>query len=73
LYEEDSMMEMCHLLIPTDFSEGSKQAFQYALGLAQTWEAKLTLLHVVELPSYLTDGHAPAHRSTALTALRDHM
>jgi hypothetical protein len=34
--------------------------------LAQTCGAKLTLLHVVELPSYVTDGHAPVHLSTAL-------
>jgi len=63
-------MEMRHFLVPTDFSEGSKQALEYAVGLARTCGAKLTLLHVVELPSYLTDGHAPAHLSTAL---RDHL
>jgi nucleotide-binding universal stress UspA family protein len=40
-------MEIRHLLAPTDFSEGSKQALEYALGLAQTFGAKLTLLHVV--------------------------
>jgi nucleotide-binding universal stress UspA family protein len=59
-------MEMRHILAPTDFSEGSIRALEYALGLAQTYGAKLTLLHVVELPSYLVDGHAPAHMSTAL-------
>jgi universal stress protein A len=63
-------MEIRHLLVPTDFSEGSKQALEYALGLAQTCGAKLTLLHVVELPSYVTDGHTPLH---VLTALRDEM
>jgi universal stress protein A len=69
-HEKDSIMEMRHLLVPTDFSEGSKQAFEYALGVSQTCGAKLTLLHVVELPSYLIDGHASAH---VTTALRDHM
>jgi len=63
-------MDVRHLLVPTDFSEGSKQAFAYALEVARTCGAKLTLLHVVELPSYLTDGHTPAH---VTTALRDHM
>jgi universal stress protein A len=59
-------MEIRHLLVPTDFSEGSKQALEYALGLAQTFGAKLTLLHVVELPSYITDGHTPVHLTMAL-------
>jgi nucleotide-binding universal stress UspA family protein len=70
LQEEDSLMDVRHLLVPTDFSEGSKQAFEYAIGVARTCGAKLTLLHVVELPSYLIDGHAPAHTTTAL---RDYM
>jgi universal stress protein A len=59
-------MDVRHLLVPTDFSEGSKQAFEYALEVARTCGAKLTLLHVVELPSYLIDGHTPAHTTTAL-------
>ena len=33
--EEDSLMDMRHLLVPTDFSEGSKQAFTYALEVAR--------------------------------------
>ena len=63
-------MDVRHLLVPTDFSEGSKQAFEYALEVARTCGAKLTLLHVVELPSYLSDGHTQAH---VTTALHDHM
>jgi universal stress protein A len=59
-------MEIRHLLVPTDFSEGSKQALENALGLAQTFGAKPTLLHVVELPSYLTDAHTPVHLSLAI-------
>jgi len=59
-------MEIRHLLVPTDFSEASQQALAYAVGVARACGAKLTLLHVVELPSYVTDGHAPAHQSTAL-------
>jgi nucleotide-binding universal stress UspA family protein len=70
LQEEDSLMDVRHLLVPTDFSEGAKQAFAYAVGVARTCGAKLTLLHVVELPFYLSDGHTPAHTTTAL---RDHM
>ncbi len=59
-------MEIRHILAPTDFSESSIQALEYAMGLAQVYGAKLTLLHVVELPSYLIDGHAPAQMSAAL-------
>jgi nucleotide-binding universal stress UspA family protein len=66
LHAEDSLMDVRHLLVPTDFSEGSKQAFAYAVGVARTCGAKLTLLHVVELPSYLSDGHTPAPTTTAL-------
>jgi nucleotide-binding universal stress UspA family protein len=54
--EQGSLMDVRRRLVPTDFSEGSKQAFEYAVGVARTCGAKLTLLHVVELPSYLTDG-----------------
>ena len=44
-------MEIRHLLVPVDFSAASKQALDYAVGVARTCGAKLTLLHVVELPS----------------------
>jgi nucleotide-binding universal stress UspA family protein len=59
-------MEIRHILVPIDFSDSSKRALDYAVGLAQTFGAKLTLLHVVELPSYVTDAHAPVHVSMAL-------
>jgi nucleotide-binding universal stress UspA family protein len=64
--QEDIIMEIRHILVPTDFSDSSKRALDDAVGLAQTFGAKLTLLHVVELPPYVTDGHAPVHVSTAL-------
>ena len=69
-YKEDIIMEIRHILVPTDFSDSSTRALDDAVGLAQTFGAKLTLLHVVELPSYVTDGHAPVHVSLAL---RDHL
>jgi nucleotide-binding universal stress UspA family protein len=59
-------MDIRHILVPTDFSESSKRALDYAMGVAQALGAKLTLLHVVELPSYVTDGHTPVHVSAAL-------
>jgi nucleotide-binding universal stress UspA family protein len=45
-------MEIRRILAPTDFSEPSKQAIAYAFELAQTSEAKLVLLHVVEPVDY---------------------
>jgi universal stress protein A len=48
------VIQMRRILAPTDFSESSKQAVTCAYELAQTVEAKLVLLHVVEdLPSYI--------------------
>lgn len=36
------------ILVPIDFSDPSKQALRYALELANTYQARLQLLHVVE-------------------------
>ena len=49
-------MDVHQILAPTDFSESSKQAIAYAWGWAQTFRAKLLLLHVVELPTYALRG-----------------
>lgn len=59
-------MDIRHILAPTDFSEFSKQAIDYALGLARTFRAKLTLLHVVELPAYSIEGYMPHNLGAAL-------
>jgi len=40
-----------HILVPTDFSEPSQLALQYAISLAQKFEAKLSLLHVYGIPT----------------------
>jgi nucleotide-binding universal stress UspA family protein len=40
-------MEIKKILFPTDFSEGSSHAFQYAIDLAKRYGAKLYLLHIV--------------------------
>jgi nucleotide-binding universal stress UspA family protein len=39
-----------NILVPVDFSEPSKQALDIAAGLAELSGARLTLLHVVQLP-----------------------
>lgn len=53
-------MEMHQILVPTDFSEYSKQAIAYAREWAQRFGAKLVLLHVVELPPYPLEGPLPS-------------
>jgi universal stress protein A len=62
-------MDIHHILAPTDFSDHSKKALDYALGLAEKFGAKLSLLHVVEIPPYPVEGYAPP--SLAATFLDD--
>jgi nucleotide-binding universal stress UspA family protein len=52
-------MQFRHILAPTDFSEYSKNAVASALEWAKTFGAKLTILHVVELPPYPVEGYVP--------------
>ena len=52
-------MQFRHILAPTDFSEYSKQAVGAALELAKKFGAKLSILHVVELPPYPVEGYVP--------------
>ena len=41
-------MTIQHILVPIDFSPHADQALDYALALAETLQARLTLLHVIE-------------------------
>jgi nucleotide-binding universal stress UspA family protein len=52
-------MQFRHIMAPTDFSEYSKQAVTSALELVQKFGAKLTILHVIELPPYPVEGYVP--------------
>ena len=38
------------ILVPVDFSEPSQQALDFAIELAQAFQARLFLLHVIETP-----------------------
>jgi nucleotide-binding universal stress UspA family protein len=51
------MMTIKHILVPTDFSETSERAVSYAVELASTFGAKITLLHVWSVPN---TGYAEA-------------
>jgi nucleotide-binding universal stress UspA family protein len=62
-------MQFRHILAPTDFSEYSKKAVASALELAQTFGAKLSILHVIELPPYPIEGYVPP--SLSATFLED--
>ncbi len=46
------MIAITRLLSPTDFSESSKHALQYAVELARVFHAELHILHVVEPVMY---------------------
>ncbi len=46
------MKEFKKILFATDFSENSKYALPFALSLAQKYDAKLYIMHVVQQPSY---------------------
>lgn len=41
-------MNITHILVPVDFSEGTSNAIQYALGLGEKFSARITLFHVLE-------------------------
>jgi nucleotide-binding universal stress UspA family protein len=46
------MQAFKHILVPSDFSGSSERALELAVKLATTFDAKLTLLHVWEIPVY---------------------
>ena len=45
------MKTFAHILVPTDFSPGSSHALDAALDLAQALSARVTLVHVMEMPA----------------------
>jgi nucleotide-binding universal stress UspA family protein len=52
-------MDIHHILAPTDFSAPANQAVTSAFELAQTWGAKLSLLHIIEVPVYAIEVALP--------------
>lgn len=44
-------MHIRHILVPTDFSDGSSQAFDTALDMARDSGARVTLFHVHHVPT----------------------
>lgn len=52
------MKPIKHLLVATDFSDCSREAVEYALGLAERVGAEVTIAHVIERPVYFDVGVA---------------
>jgi nucleotide-binding universal stress UspA family protein len=48
------------ILMPTDFSESAASALEWAQALAQAFEAKIVLLHAVDMVSYVWIPAGPA-------------
>lgn len=46
------MKDIHHILVPTDFDQASNEAIELATSLAQAFGAKITLLHVWQIPIY---------------------
>lgn len=56
---EDAMMAIMkiqNILVPTDFGDSSRGALEFAVDLAKRFDAKLTLMHGFEVPSYAYVG-----------------
>ena len=55
------MIDLRHILVPTDFSKHSEVALNYAVALAEKFGAELFLLHVVQdLALFIPDAVAVA-------------
>ena len=58
-----------HVLVPIDFSATADQALTYAIALAQQLQARLTLLHVLDLTPVTVDEMPPGMTATYLDDL----
>ena len=54
----DARVQFHRIMCPVDFSDSSLNALEYAISLAEEADARLTVLHVVELPHVLSDEPA---------------
>ena len=43
-------MKCQHILVPVDFSPDAERALDYAIALAQQFQARLTILHIIHIP-----------------------
>lgn len=50
------MLKLNKILVPTDFSDGARDAYTYALALANKFGGKIDLIHVIPLLKYLNES-----------------
>lgn len=50
------MIKITNILVPTDFSESAMAAYEYALSIAKTFQAKIYLIHVFEPLVYYSEA-----------------
>ena len=55
-----------HVLVPLDFSTTADRALEYAMALAQHLQARLTLLHVLDMTPVTMDEMPPGMTATFL-------
>ena len=53
---QEPALRINEILVPMDFSEHSNYALRYAMPFARQFNARITLLHVLEPPSIPADG-----------------
>ena len=67
-----AVMKIRSLLVPMDFSPSSNKALIYALSFAEQFDAKVTLLNVVEPAVYPTElGYVPVEIDTLHRAMQN--
>ncbi len=69
-------MSIQKILVPYDFSPHSEHALDWAIGLAEKWQARLELLHVIHILPPVVDiaGDVYAHVEQAqLAAAQKHL
>ncbi|MFN2355021.1 MAG: universal stress protein [Desulfopila sp.] len=57
-------IKITNILFPTDLSENARHAFAYAVSLANLYQAKITLLHVLPEEQRGLDGHITGYIQT---------
>ena len=65
-------MKIQNIVVPTDFSDYSMYALEYAIDLAEKWEADIHLLYVIEkMPTILSNGEASLTKESLLQSAED--
>lgn len=56
-------MAFKRILVPVDYSDNSRLALQYAARIAEEFDASLTIVHVWDRPTYVSDAVLVGHGS----------